>query len=83
MTRFARTLNADDKTLLAALLLIAGVKARIRKLPTSFRVCFDGSQDAVLDVLNGNGFIRADGSSFTRTAFNGGRNEIFVHRVAA
>lgn len=83
MTRFARTLNADDKTLLAALLLIAGVKARIRKFPTSFRVCFDGSQDAVLDVLNGNGFIRADGSSFTCTAFNGGRNEVFVHRVAA
>ena len=83
MTRFARPLNADDKVLLAGLFLVSGVKARTRKLPTSFRVCFEGSQEAVLEILNGNGFIRADGSFFTHTAFNGGRNEIFVHRVAA
>lgn len=83
MTRFARPLNADDKVLLTGLLLIAGVKARIRKLPTSFRVCFEGSQDAVLEVINSAGFLRADGSSFTHTAFNGGRNEVFIHRVVA
>lgn len=71
----------DHKLLIAMALLNAGVKARLRVFPTSIRVCFDGSQEAVLDTLNGLGFRNAAGGEFSRFSFNG-PGEIFVHLTA-
>lgn len=81
MTKTVRKFNTEDKMLLAVALLNAGIKARIRKLHLGVRVVFDGSQDAVAEVLNSEGFLHANGGPFGPTSFQG--NQAFVRYVAA
>lgn len=80
MTRMVRTLTNDDKILLAAALLNAGVKARIRKLHIGYRVVFDGSYDVVASALNGEGFLAAGGEPFGKFSAQG--NQVFVRYAA-
>lgn len=75
-----RTLTNSDKALLALSLANAGIKARIRKLPAGLRVVFEGSSQAVADVLNAEGFRHASGESFDRFKFDG--NQAFVRYAA-
>ncbi len=79
--KMVRTLNETDKALLAAVLMNAGVKARIRKFPGCYRVVFDGARETVADALNGEGFLAAGGQPFGRFSFDG--NQAFVRYVAA
>jgi len=74
-----RTLTRNDQLLLAAALLAAGVKARIRRFPGALRVVFDGSWETVADVLNNDGFCPAGGGRFGRFNFEG--NQVFVRGV--
>jgi hypothetical protein len=74
-----RKFTKEDKLLLAVALLNAGIKARIRKLHLGARVVFDGSQDAVAEVLNSEGFLHANGGSFGANSFHG--NQAFVRYV--
>jgi hypothetical protein len=73
-----RRLNDADKAFLAQAFSNANVKARIRKFDHSFRICFDGEQSAVLDVLNSNGYRNACGAEFCKHSFNQA-HEIFIH----
>lgn len=81
MTKQVRTLTATDKALLALALRNAGIKARIRKFPTSIRVVFEGSWEAVRSVLNAEGFRFADGNEFGRFSNNG--NEAHIRFMEA
>lgn len=81
MTKMVRKFNNEDKILLAVALLNAGIKARIRKLHLGVRVVFDGSQEAVAEVLNSEGFLTAAGDKFGQFSFQG--NQAFVRYVEA
>ncbi len=72
-----RALNNSDKVLIAAALLNAGVKARIKKLNIGYRVCFVGDQSAVIEALNNYGFLNAVGGQFDMHSFNQ-PHELFV-----
>ena len=78
MFTYLRRLNDLDKSYLAVALANVGVKARIRKFPRSFRICFEGNQALVLSVLNSEGYRNAAGQEFSRFSFNQ-PHEIFVH----
>ena len=80
MTKQVRVFAKEDQILLAAALLNAGVKARIRKLHLGVRVVFTGSQDDVAEVLNSEGFLHANGGPFTQFSFQG--NQAFVRYVS-
>jgi len=73
-----RRLNDLDKSRLTVALTSAGVKARIRKFSHSFRICFEGEQSTVLQVLNSEGYRDAVGREFGRFSFNQ-PHEIFIH----
>lgn len=77
----ARTLTQTDQVLLAAALLNAGIKARIRKIRNGLRVVFDGPSAPVADLLNDEGFLHANGCPFDRFSFDG--NQAFVRYVRA
>jgi hypothetical protein len=80
MTKTVRTLTTLDKSLIGLALLNNGIKARIRRFPTSLRVCFEGSQETVLRVLNEEGFLNSGGDQFTR--FNFQDSQVFVYFAA-
>jgi hypothetical protein len=80
MTKTVRTLTTLDKSLIGLALLNNGIKARIRRFPTSLRVCFEGSQETVLRVLNDEGFLNSRGGQFTR--FNFQDSQVFVYFAA-
>jgi hypothetical protein len=79
MGKMVRKFNKTDKLLLAAALLNAGVKGRIKMLNLGARLVFEGSQDAVTEVLNSEGFLHANGAPFGPTSFQG--NQAFVRYV--
>lgn len=80
MTKTVRTLTTLDKSLIGLALLNNGIKARVRRFPTSLRVCFEGSQETVLRVLNDEGFLNSSGGQFTR--FNFQDSQVFVYFAA-
>jgi hypothetical protein len=80
MFKQVRTFTDSDKALLAVALLNSGIKARIRKLRIGVRVVFDGSREAVAEVLNSEGFLTAAGEAFGPHSFNG-PSEVFVRYV--
>jgi G:T-mismatch repair DNA endonuclease (very short patch repair protein) len=63
MTKMVRKFTKEDKLLLAVALLNAGIKARIKMLNLGARVVFDGSQEAVAEVLNSEGFLHPTAAS--------------------
>jgi hypothetical protein len=79
MAKMVRPFSKQDKILLAAALLNAGIKARIKMLNLGARVVFEGSEEAVAEVLNNEGFLFADGQKFGRFCFQ--RNQAFVRYV--
>lgn len=79
MTKQVRAFNKEDKMLLAVALLNAGIKGRIRMLRLGARLVFEGSQDAVAEVLNSEGFLHASGDAFGQFSFQG--KQAFVRYV--
>ncbi|MGX9443880.1 hypothetical protein ACWX0K_15060 [Nitrobacteraceae bacterium UC4446_H13] len=80
MANTVRTLTTDDKVLLRAALLNAGVKARVATIRNGFRVVFEGAWQPVADALNNEGFRYAGGSTFGQFSNNG--NETYVRFMA-
>lgn len=74
------SLTTTDKLLIALALKSAGIKARVRKFPSSIRVVFDGSWEAVAAALNAEGYRHANGRAFDRFSFEG--QQVFVRGVA-
>jgi len=70
-------LTAADKPAVTAALAAAGVKARVKVLRQGLRICFVGSQEAVLTAINGLGFVNLAGKAFDAHSFNQ-PHEIFV-----
>jgi hypothetical protein len=81
MAKTVRTLTKADQSLIGLALLNNGIKARTRRFPTSLRVCFEGSQETALQVLNAEGFLNSSGEQFTRFNLNQ-PHEVFVYFAA-
>jgi hypothetical protein len=80
MTKMVRTVVAADILLLKAAIKNAGIKARVRKFPTSVRVVFDCKNETMMEVLNSEGFLHASGGPFGWSSFQG--NQAFVCYMA-
>jgi len=75
----ARTVTKDDKILIAAALLNAGVKARLKVIRNGVRVVFQGEWQPVAAVLNNEGYSPAGGGRFGQ--FNFSQGQVFVRCV--
>lgn len=76
MGKMVRKFDKSDKSHLVVALLNAGITARIKMLHLGARVVFEGSQDAIAEVLNSEGFLHANGGPFGQHSFQG--NQAFV-----
>jgi hypothetical protein len=77
----ARRLIETDKAAIVAALAVVGIKCRVRVLPNSMRVCFDGFEsrrDDVATVLNRIGIRLYGGKPIDQHSFNQ-PHELFVH----